>query len=78
MTSITPAMARKIERVHRCGPRAVGELFTEIIDKIAVANPNLAADARARLDRYAALDQHTVAQVGGDRFPANPLRLVKP
>lgn len=70
--------ARKIERLHRCGARAIGELFIEIIDKLASTNPDLAAFAEHRLDKYAALDADIVRGLGGDRFPAPPLRVVRP
>jgi hypothetical protein len=36
----------------------------------------LGDDLDNRLERYAGLDPVLIAEVGGDRFPASPIRLV--
>ena len=60
-----------IERIHRLGARVVFELLDEL-DR----HHGLGDDLDRRLEGYAALDQGLLATVGGDRFPALPIRLV--
>jgi len=77
MSSLDPRFARKVERLHELGPRPIGEFIVEIINKLAATNPEFAAFAADRLDRYAALDADAVRDLGGDRFPTPPLRIVR-
>lgn len=64
----------QVRRIHRLGPRPVGELLAELLDTF----PQAAGPALERLDRYAALDRETVARLGGDDWlePAIVVRLV--
>lgn len=59
--------ARKVEALHRLGPRAVGCLLQEIAN---------GRDLDERLAVYARLDPETLAWLGGDRFPPPPIRRV--
>ena len=61
---------RLVERVHRLGARALFELVDEL-DR----HYGLGDDLDRRLERYARLDHRLLAAVGGDRFPASPLRV---
>ena len=61
-----PRLQYLAERVHRLGPRPLGELIAEII---RASSPELAAFIIARLERYAALDQNLVRLLGGHRWP---------
>ena len=64
---------RDVERVHRLGARPTFELIDEIIR----AYPQLAGDIDALIERYATrLSPDLLQAVGGDRFPALPLRVV--
>jgi hypothetical protein len=47
----------------------------ELVDEIA-RHHGLGDDLDNRLERYAGLDPVLLAEVGGDRFPASPVRLV--
>jgi hypothetical protein len=58
-------------QVHRRGPRAVFEL----VDEIARHHPDFADDIDRRSERFAALDPALLRALGGDRFPARPLRV---
>jgi hypothetical protein len=57
-----PRYRRAVERVHRLGPRVIGELLTE------------AGVSLDRVELYAALDRYPpgfLRQIGADRWPAS-------
>jgi hypothetical protein len=62
-TALPPSEQARIRllaaRLHALGPRPLAEYLTEILR---------GADARARLERYAALDPNFIAALGGDRL----------
>src|SRR4051812_42682747 len=62
----------QVERIHRLGARAVAEL----LDEIGRHNPEIVADLDRRIAAYAAIDAEILGAVGGDRFPASPMRVV--
>jgi hypothetical protein len=51
-------------RIHDLGPRELDRAH------------GLGDDLDNRLERYAGLDPVLIAEVGGDRFPASPMRMV--
>ncbi len=60
MTVNSLRFRRAVERVHRLGPRVVGELLTE------------AGVALDRVERFAALDRFPssfLSKIGADRWP---------
>lgn len=57
--------------VHRLGPRPFLEFLLEL-DRVH----GLGDDLDRRLARYAGIDPGMLRAIGGDRFPAAPLRLV--
>jgi len=63
---------RLIERVHSLG---AGVLF-ELVDELDRRH-RLGANLDRRPARYAATDPALLAIVGGNRFPASPIRLVR-
>ena len=63
---------RLVERLHRLGPRATGELLIEIGEQRLCRT-----FIDQRLETYAALDPETVRAVAGDQFPRPPLYGVK-
>ena len=66
-----PAFRRQVDRLHALGARALGEALLEIsLDSSA---PDVVAHAT---DRFAALDPAMLQQLGGDQWPAMPLREV--
>ena len=67
------AFRRKVERLHRLGPRAVTELLTEIGEQ-RLCRTYL----EQRVRRYAEIDPEHLAALGGDRFPRPPLYEVAP
>jgi len=60
---------RQIDAVHHLGPRVLGELLGEI-----GRHHGIEADIDHRLGRYASLDRDILRAVGGDRWPAAPIR----
>jgi hypothetical protein len=66
------ARRRHVERLHHLGPRVVYELLDEI-----ARHHDIGADVDRRIARYAELDPTLLAILGGDRFPASPMRLVR-
>ncbi len=60
---------RQFEHVHRLGPRAIEELAIE------VAN---GADLDRALSAYDHLTPELLKATGGDRFPAQPIHVVRP
>ena len=82
MTTVTKTMVaadvvadlrfrRRVERLHRLGPRAVGELLAEL----AAARSIMTAIDR-KLATYVELDPATIEAAGGDTFWPAPLREV--
>ena len=59
---------RQIEHVHRLGARAVGELLREVDD---------GADLDHALAAYERLTPELLKATGGDRFPAQPIHVVR-
>ncbi len=64
---------RLVEKLHRLGPRAVGEMLDEI-----GAERMIGALIDAKLVRYAHIHPPLLSALGGDRFPPAPLRAVPP
>ncbi len=60
---------RRAEHLHGLGPRPVLEALVEV---------EAGADLDSVLADFAQLDRETVRQLGGDQFPAAPLREVEP
>ena len=63
---------RDVERVCRLGPRPVYELLAGLIRR----HPEIETETDRQLKRLAGLDPEILAVVGGDKFPASPLRVV--
>ena len=63
---------RQIEHLHRLGPRPLAELLAEIAHHTGQSIFIL-----DRLQAYAGLDRAVLRAVGGDRFPAMPLQVVR-
>jgi len=62
----------RVESVNRFGSR----VWFEFVDELARHHPEIADDLDRRLERFAALDHDLLAALGGDQFPASPVRLV--
>ena len=84
MTTVTKTMVaadvvadlrfrRRVERLHRLGPRAVGELLAEI-----AAERGIATVIDKKLETYVDLDSVALEAAGGDTFWPVPLREVLP
>ncbi len=54
----SPHFRRQVHRIHRLGERVLGELLVEVGADDAV------------VERYARIDPQTLAELGGDRWPA--------
>ena len=63
---------RHIEHLHHLGPRVFGELLAEIAH-----HTGQSIFIVGRLQAYAGLDRAVLRAVGGDRFPAMPLQVVR-
>ena len=63
---------RQIERLHPLGPRVLAEMLAEIARD--TGRPDIVVD---RVEEYTQLDPADLRAVGGDRFPAMPLGVVK-
>ncbi len=63
---------RQVEKLHRLGPRATGELLTEIGEQRGI---RIFVDQRLRA--YARLDPEVIRELDGDRFTRPPLYRVK-
>ena len=63
---------RQIEHLHRLGPRPLAELLAEIAHH--TGESRFIAD---RVEAYSGLDADFIRAVGGNRFPAMPLGVVK-
>jgi hypothetical protein len=61
---------RDVEKICRT-PRLVAELLDEL-----ARHHDIADDIDRRLAAYASIDPALLAAVGGDRFPASPIRAV--
>jgi hypothetical protein len=59
---------REVERLHRLGPRATGELLLEIAECLAARS-----FVDERVKAYVALDPKVVKALGADRFPTPPI-----
>ncbi len=59
---------RQVEKLHRLGPRATGELLAEIGEQ-----RHCGTFIEQRLRAYAALDPEVVRELDGDEFPRPPL-----
>ena len=64
---------RQIERLHRLGPRAVGELLAEIAEQRGCRTY-----IEMRLRKYAVIPPETLRELDGDEFPRPPIYQVKP
>ncbi len=64
---------RLVERLHRLGPRAIGELLIEIGETRACRT-----FIDQRLEAHSRLDPEAVKAVAGDQFPRPPLYGVRP
>ena len=64
---------RQVERLHRLGPRALGELLAEIGEQ-RLCRTYL----EQRVRRYSEIDPKHLAALEGDRFPRPPLYEVAP
>jgi hypothetical protein len=62
---------RLVRHLCRCGERAVGELFREVIE--ARTAP---AELEARLESYARLDPDVLRALGADKAPGTMLHVV--
>ena len=67
-----PRRQRQVAVIVRLGPRAFFELLDEL-DR----HHGLGEDLDRRLERYAALDPAILRDVGGNVFPAFPIRGVR-
>ncbi len=63
---------RQVERLHRLGPRAVGELLIEIGEQRSCRT-----FIDQRLDAYSRLDPELIRKLGGNEFPRPPLHQVR-
>ena len=60
---------RQVIRLHRQGPRAVGEFLAEIGAEFSVQTP-----IDKKLDIYAEIDPEILEAAGGDEFWPAPIR----
>jgi hypothetical protein len=66
-----PPLQRLFERIHACGPRAVGHAVAELLDDLD-AGPA----AFDLIFAWQCLDPGICAAVGADRWPGDVVRLV--
>ena len=66
-----PMFHRLTERVHRLGPRALGELLAEIADEFDAGQFTF-----ERLDAYAHLRDEDLDTAGGRTMPPSPVHRV--
>ena len=64
---------RHVQKLHRLGPRVLDELLVEI-----GAERSITTLVERKIEKYAALDIDTLELVGGDRFPSQPIHVVRP
>ncbi len=67
-----PRFEYMVEHLHRLGPRPIAELLIEIAR--CTGQSSFIAD---RLQAYAELEPEIVRAVGGDRFSAMPLMVIR-
>lgn len=63
---------RRVEKLHRKGPRVIAEFLGEI-----AARHSLQMPIELLLDRYSAIDDCALEATGGDRFPPPPIHGVE-
>ena len=71
-TGSHPHFRRQVERLHRLGPRAVGEFLAEIGAERSIANV-----IDRKLDTYTEVKPEALEATGGDDFPPNPIHEVR-
>ncbi len=64
---------RLVEKLHRLGPRAVGELLAEIGEQLSCRT-----FIDQRLEAYGQFDPELIRKLGGNEFPRPPLHQVRP
>ncbi len=64
---------RNVRKLHRLGPRALDALLVEIGSERSITTI-----VEKKIERYAALDSTVLEALGGDRFPALPIHVVRP
>ena len=64
---------RRIERLHRLGPRVIAELLAEI-----GAERSITTIIDSKLATYVDMDPAAIEAVGGDRFWLAPIHEVRP
>ena len=63
---------RRVERLHKLGPRAVGELLAEL-----GAERSIVTIIDRKIDTYLELDPEVLEAAGGDDFPPVPIHEVQ-
>ncbi|RDD62631.1 hypothetical protein [Ferruginivarius sediminum] len=66
-------LQRQAEALHQRGPRPLGELLAEVLERL---DADEADWLRRRLERYNAIPPETYRAVGADTFPPLPIREV--
>lgn len=74
MNGFDPRFVRRVERLHDLGPRPLGEILSELVERWG---REFGHDLDARLDRYGQLSPDTIRDLGADRFPPSPMRLIR-
>jgi len=64
---------RHVQRLYRLGPRVIDALLVEIGSERSIMTI-----VERKIERYAALDIEHLELAGGDRFPAQPIHVVRP
>ena len=64
---------RKVIRLHRQGPRVLGELLAELS-----VERDIGTIIDQKLDRYVEIEPKALQATGGDEFPVVPLHGVEP
>ncbi len=64
---------RKVIRLHRQGPRVLGELLAEL-----GVERDIGTIIDRKLDTYAEIESEALEAAGGDAFPRPPLYRVRP
>jgi len=67
------ALQREAERLHRRGPRPLGELLAEILDGL---DAHEAEHLRERIRRYNSVPPELYRAFGADHFPQPPVHSV--
>ncbi len=66
-------LRRQAEELHRRGPRPIGEILLELIDRWG---PAFEADLVQRLERYSGIDAEIYYAVGAAEYPPAPIHAV--